>query len=121
VLGPTVNVAFLVGLAFAVAASANLPVIIFSIFWKRFNTVGAISGLSVGLVSSIVLILVGPEIMKENAWFSLKNPALVSIPIGFLAAFIGTLCSREPSAEAMFTELEVRANTGLGSEKATSH
>lgn len=120
-LGPTVNVAFLVGLAFAVAASANLPVIIFSIFWKRFNTVGAVSGLTVGLISSIVLICVGPEVMKGNALFSLKNPALVSIPLGFLAAFIGTLCSREPSAEAMFTELEVRSNTGLGAEKATSH
>lgn len=121
VLGPKVNVAFLVGLAFAVAASANLPAIIFSIFWKRFNTAGAVAGLSVGLVSSIVLILVGPEIMKENPLFPLKNPALVSIPLGFLAAFLGTLCSREPGAEAQFAELEVRANTGLGAEKASSH
>ena len=121
ILGPKINVAFLVGLAFAVAASANLPVIIFSIFWKRFNTVGACSGLAVGLISSIVLIIVGPEIMKENPLFPLKNPALVSIPLGFLAAFIGTLCSREPSAEAQFTELEVRSNTGLGAEKATAH
>jgi cation/acetate symporter len=121
VLGPKVNVAFLVGLAFAVAASANLPVIIFSIFWKRFNTTGAVAGLSVGLVSSIILILIGPDIMGESHLFPLKNPALVSIPIGFLAAFIGTLCSREPSSEAMFTELEVRSNTGLGAEKATSH
>jgi cation/acetate symporter len=59
--------------------------------------------------------------MKTNPIFPLKNPALVSIPLGFLAAFIGTLCSREPSAEAMFTEMEVRSNTGLGSEKATAH
>lgn len=120
-LGPGVNVAFLVGLAFAVAASANLPAIIFSIFWKRFNTTGAVASLIAGLVSSILLILLSPEIMKENAIFPLKNPALVSIPIGFIAAIIGTLCSREPSAEAQFTELEVRANTGLGAEKATSH
>jgi cation/acetate symporter len=121
VLGSEVNVAFLVGLAFAVAASANLPPIIFSIFWKRFNTAGAVAGLAVGLVSSIVLILIGPEIMKENPIFPLKNPALASIPLGFLAAVIGTMCSREPGAEAMFTELEVRANTGLGAEKATAH
>lgn len=121
ILGPTVNVAFLVGLAFAVAASANLPVIIFSMFWKRFTTVGAVTGLTVGLISSIVLIVIGPEVMKVNHLFPLKNPALVSIPIGFLAAFIATLCSKEPGAEAMFTELEVRSNTGLGAEKATSH
>ncbi len=121
VLGPTVNVAFLVGLAFAVAASANLPVIVFSIFWKRFNTPGAVAGLSVGLVSSIVLILVSPDFMGENALYPLKNPALVSIPLGFLAAIIGTLSTREPTAEAQFAEFQVRANTGLGSEKASSH
>ncbi|MFH7813319.1 cation acetate symporter, partial [Acetobacter lovaniensis] len=59
----TINVAFLVGLAFAVAASANLPVIVFSIFWRRFNTAGAVAGLAVGLVASIVLILLSPSIM----------------------------------------------------------
>lgn len=120
VLGPTVNVAYLVGLAFAVAASANLPVIVFSIFWKRFNTVGAVSGLLVGLISSIVLILLSPEIMT-NPIFPLKNPALVSIPLGFLGAIIGTLLSRDPEAERRFTELTVRANTGLGAEKASPH
>ena len=121
VLGPGVNVAFLVGLAFAVAASANLPVLVFSIFWKRFNTAGAVTGLSVGLFSSILLILLSPDIMKENAIFPLKNPALVSIPIGFLAAIIGTLLSKEVTSEDKFTELQVRANTGLGAEKASEH
>ncbi len=121
VLGPTVNVAFLVGLAFAVAASANLPVIVFSIFWKRFNTPGAVAGLSVGLVSSIALILVSPDFMGENALYPLKNPALLSIPLGFIAAIIGTLSTREPTAEAQFAEFQVRANTGLGSEKASAH
>jgi cation/acetate symporter len=119
-LGPTVNVAFLVGLAFAVAASANLPVIVFSIFWKRFTTTGAVAGLLVGLVSSIALILVSPDFMKD-AWFPLKNPAIVSIPLGFLGAFLGTFLTREPSAEMLFAELKVRANTGLGAEKASSH
>ncbi len=119
-LGPGVNVAFLVGLAFAVAASANLPVILFSIFWKRFNTTGAVAGLLTGLVSSIVLILVSPDFMAHPL-FPLKNPALVSIPIGFLGAFLGTLLSKEPTAEERFTELVVRANTGLGAEKASPH
>ncbi len=119
-LGPTVNVAFLVGLAFAVAASANLPVIIFSIFWKRFTTTGAVTGLLVGLVSSIVLILVSPDFMTHPL-FPLKNPAILSIPLGFLGAFFGTFLSREPSAEKLFAELKVRANTGLGAEKATPH
>jgi cation/acetate symporter len=119
-LGPTVNVAFLVGLAFAVAASANLPVIVFSIFWRRFNTMGACMGLGVGLLSSIVLILLSPEVMSAP-WFPLKNPGIVSIPLGFLGAIAGTLWRREPDAEAKFNELSVRANTGLGSEKATPH
>ncbi len=121
VLGPSVNVAFLVGLAFAVAASANLPAIIFSIFWKRFNTAGAVTSLVTGLVSSIILILLSPSIMGEKHLFPLDNPGIVSIPLGFLGAIIGTLISREPEAEAKYTELVVRANTGLGAEKATEH
>ena len=118
VLGPGVNVAFLVGLAFAVAASANLPVIIFSLFWKRFNTTGAVCGLAVGLVSSIALILVDPDFMQQPL-FPLKNPGIVSIPLGFIAAGLGALVRREPEAEAKFAELSVRANTGLGAEKAS--
>jgi len=125
----TVNVAFLVGLAFAVAASANLPVIVLSIFWRRFTTAGAVAGLAVGLLSSIVLILISPSVMGLDAkslihcapLFPLKNPAIVSIPLGFLAAVIGALLTYEPTAEARWPELAVRANTGLGAEKATEH
>ena len=120
ILGPSVNVAFLVGLAFAVAASANLPVMVFSLFWKRFNTAGAVTGLLVGLASSIVLIAVSPDFMKDPL-FPLKNPALVSVPLGFLAAWLGTILSKEKPDEAKFTELMVRANTGLGAEKASTH
>ena len=120
ILGPSVNVAFLVGLAFAVAASANLPVMIFSLYWKRFNTTGAVTGLLVGLSSSIILILVSPDFMKEPL-FPLKNPALVSVPLGFLGAWLGTILSKEKPDEAKFTELMVRANTGLGAEKASAH
>jgi cation/acetate symporter len=134
-LGPTANVAFLVALAFAVAASANLPVIVLSIYWKRFNTAGAVIGLASGLVGSILLIFVGPSIMGIDApgatihhliqrapIFPLENPGILSIPIGFAGAVLGTLISgREASAEHKFTELQVRANTGLGAEKASAH
>ncbi len=126
----TVNVAFLVGLAFAVAASANLPVILLSVFWKRFNTAGAVAGLAVGLVSSIALIILSPSVMdpagkaliKAQALFPLKNPGIVSIPLGFIAAWLATLLTaRDPAAEEKFNELSVRAQTGLGAEKATPH
>jgi len=125
----TVNVAFLVGLAFAVAASANLPVIVLSLFWKRFNTAGAVWGLGVGLAGSIVLIVVSPSVMDPSGkalitaepLFPLKNPGIVSIPLGFLAAWLATMLSNDRTSEAKFAELTVRANTGLGAEKATSH
>ena len=135
VLGPGVNVAFLVGLAFAVAASANLPAIVLSLYWRRFNTAGAMLGLGTGLFSSMALILISPAIMGIDApgvaaaarhliqrapIFPLENPGIVSIPLGFLGAIIGTLLTHEPEAEAKFTELLVRATTGLGAEKASA-
>jgi cation/acetate symporter len=115
-LGQSINVAFLVGLAFAVAASANLPVIILSLFWKRFNTKGAVAGLATGLVSSLVLIILSPSIMtidpptvtvnrhliQSDPLFPLENPGIVSIPLGFLGAVIGTLLGRERRAEEKF-------------------
>ena len=120
----SMNVAFLVGLAFAVAASANLPVIIFSVMWKRFNTTGAVTGLAMGLGSSIVLILLSPNGVfgKAGALFPLENPGIVSIPLGFIGAWLGTILSgRDEQAEAKFAELSVRSETGLGAEKAVSH
>jgi len=115
------NVAFLVGLAFAVAASANLPTILFSLYWKRFNTTGAVAGIYTGLISSLLLVAIGPEVLKDNAIFPLSNPGIVSIPLGFLAAWAGTMLSREPDAEHMYEELRVRALTGLGAEEAVQH
>ena len=123
-LGSSVNAAMLVGLAFSVAASANLPVILLSVFWRRFNTTGAVAGLGIGLLSSIVLILLSKNGLYDakTAPFPLANPGIVSIPLGFLAAWLGTLLSpRDLEAEAKFTELNVRAHTGLGAEKASSH
>ncbi len=129
-LGPTANVAFLVALAFAVAASANLPVIVLSLFWKRFNTSGAVWGLGVGLVASIFLILIGPGMMGPDPSklfhrapiFPLENPGILSVPLGFLGAWLGALLGgREQAAEEKFTELQVRSNTGIGAEKALAH
>lgn len=135
-LGPNANVAFLVALAFAVAASANLPVIVLSLFWRRFNTRGAVIGLGTGLAASILLIILSPSIMGVDAAgvtgtarhliqsppiFPLENPGILSIPLGFLGAVFGTLSGREPQAEEKYDELLVRASTGLGAEKATTH
>jgi cation/acetate symporter len=88
----------------------------FTLYWRRFNTLGAVSGLPAGLAVSILFVVIGPSVLGANAWFPLDNPGIVSIPIGFLGAWLGTLLSREPTAEARYTELLVRANTGLGAE-----
>src|SRR5437016_6040082 len=135
-LGPTAHVAFLVAPAFAVAASANLPVIVLSIFWRRFNTTGAVAGLAVGLLASIGLILISPSLMavdpptvtgaarhliQAKAIFPLENPGILSIPLGFVGAILGTLLSHEPTSEHKFNELLVRSNTGLGAERAGAH
>jgi cation/acetate symporter len=112
----SVNVAFLVGLAFAVAASTNAPALILSLTWRRFSRTGAICGMLTGLISSLVLMALSPSVMGEHAIFPLRNPGLVSIPLGFLASILGTLLVPDPESEAMFNQLQVRANTGLGAE-----
>jgi cation/acetate symporter len=119
------NVAFLVGLAFAVAASANLPTILFSLYWRRFTTTGAVVGILVGLLSCLILVAIGPTVIGPTGiWFKgvdpifpYENPGIVSIPLGFLAAWAGTMVSREPSSEQMFDELQARAYTGVGAEQ----
>jgi len=132
------NVAFLVALAFAIAASANLPTIVFSLFWKRFNTRGALWSIYGGLLSCLVLITFSPVVSGKPAvlgksasmitdpsidfhWFPLDNPGLVTIPLSFLLAVIGTLTSREKPDEVKWAEMEVRSLTGYGAEKAEGH
>ena len=168
------NVAHLVALAFAVAASGNLPVVVMSLFWRKFNTAGIISGLVVGTIAAIGLVMVSPNMTdpkvvaagakkvvvalerkqaalpagalleekdakalakaKEDAQlegtsmmgldkplFTLKNPGVISIPLGFLAAILGCLAFPNRRSEEMFDEVYVRQNTGLGMAKAVEH
>jgi cation/acetate symporter len=110
------NIAFLVGLAFAVAASANVPVILLALSWRRFSRSGAMAGMLSGLVASLALIAASPVFMGSRAIFPLENPGIVSIPIGFIGAILGTLLWRDRESEQMFDQLQVRANTGLGAE-----
>ena len=169
------NVAHLVALAFAVASSGNLPVVVLSLFWRKFNTAGVISGLVVGTVASIGLVMVSPNMTypklvakgaekvivameKKQAALppgatldekdtkaldkarkdvlgkdgksimglsepilKLKNPGIISIPLGFIAAILGALMFPNKRSEEMFDEVYVRQNTGLGMAKAIDH
>ncbi len=170
------NVAHLVALAFAVASSGNLPVVVLSLFWRKFNTAGVISGLVVGTIASIGLVMISPNMTYPNKvaddakkaytklekdiaegkikpeamektmktiddkkavetknrggksmlgldkpLFTLKNPGIVSIPLGFMAAIFGALLFPSKRSEEMFDELYVRQNTGIGMAKAIDH
>ena len=126
--GATTNAAALVaGLAFVIAASANLPAILFTLFWKRFNTWGAVAGLLGGTVMSIWLYTIGPGFslpVPTHPAFPLANVGIVSIPFGFLCAvvftWIGELVRADRLAEIKFHEIDVRAQTGLGAEPAAA-
>jgi cation/acetate symporter len=176
IMAEKANVAHLVALAFAVAASGNLPVVVMSLFWRKFNTGGVIAGLVVGTIASIGLVMVSPNMTypkvvaagaqkvitameKKQASlplgaqleekdtkalatarvdydknkdgtsimgldkpiFALKNPGIVSIPLGFLAAILGALAFPSKRSEDMFDEIYVRQNTGIGMAKAIDH
>jgi cation/acetate symporter len=123
--GAGLNISFMVGLAFAVAASANFPALLLALTWKRFNTAGAVTGVLVGVISSVALVVISPTVWPGPdseggalSWYSLANPGIISIPLGFVGCFLGTMLAREPAAEAMFAELKVRAETGLGADPA---
>ncbi len=129
------NIAFLVALAFAVAASANLPTILYSLFWKGFTTRGALWSIYGGLISSVGLILFSPVVsgkpIPEGAtkspsmlqgvdfhWFPLDNPGLVSIPLAFFLGWLGSVTDPTKSDVTKYAEMEVRSLTGAGAEKA---
>lgn len=112
-----VNVAVLVILAICIAASANFPVLILSLFWRRFNTGGVIGGMLVGLVSSVVLAMLGPAVQGTGAIWPLVNPTIVSLPLGFFGAYIGTLLAgRDLVNEERFDEVSYRVHTGAAPE-----
>ncbi len=122
IFAQSLNVAFLVALAFAVAASANLPAILYSLFWRRFNTAGALWSIYGGLIAAVVLVFFSPVVSGSATamfpdsdwhWFPLSNPGIISIPIGFLCGWIGTVTSKETDADK-YAELEVRSLTGHG-------
>ena len=176
IIAEKANVAHLVALAFAVASSGNLPVVVLSLFWRKFNTAGVISGLVIGTVASIALVMISPNMTypkvvaagaqkvitameKKQAALppgamleekdakalakaktdyesnkdgksimgldapilKLKNPGIISIPLGFFAAIFGALLFPSKRSEDMFDEVYVRQNTGLGMAKAIDH
>jgi cation/acetate symporter len=115
------NVAFLVSLALALAASANLSPLVYSLYWKRFNTAGSLSSIYGGLLCCLTLIVFSPVLSGTPSslfpgvdfhWFPLTNPGIVSIPFSFLCGFIGTLVSGERASREKQAEMEIRAFLG---------
>lgn len=123
------NIAFMVGLAFSIAASANFPVLIMSMFWKGLTTRGAFIGGFIGLFAALVLVILGPTIWKDvvgnaSAIFPYKNPAIFSMPIAFIGIWL--FSKMDGSAQAQeeieaFEDQYIRSQTGLGAEGASEH
>ncbi|MDX6249209.1 MAG: cation/acetate symporter, partial [Kribbellaceae bacterium] len=121
------------------AGACVLPAVIYSLFWRRFNTRGALWSIYGGLASAIILIAFSPVVSgkvdaKTHAslsmitdtgidfhWFPLDNPGIVSIPLAFFLGWLGTVTSKEGTNVEKFAEMEVRSLTGAGAEKATQH
>jgi cation/acetate symporter len=125
--GEGLNVSFMVGLAFAVAASANFPALLLALTWRRFNTTGAITGVLFGVISSIGLVIISPTVWSGPggetgafSWYDLANPGIISIPLGFFGCWLGTMLSSERGNEREFDELYVRSETGIGAERGIS-
>lgn len=125
------NIAFLVALAFAVAASANLPTILYSLFWRGFTTRGAVWSMYGGLSATVLLILFSPVFSGsatsvfgdtvDFAWFPLTNPGIVSIPLGFVLGWLGSVVGKQKEDGRLAAEMAVRSLTGHGAEKAVDH
>ena len=125
------NVAFLVALAFAVAASANLPSILFSLYWRRFSTAGAVWSIFGGLITAVTLIVFSPAVSglptsmfpnADFAWFPIDSPAIVSVPVGFFLGWLGSVVKPDgPEVADRAAEMEVRSMTGAGAEGAIDH
>jgi cation/acetate symporter len=125
--GSGLNVSFMVGLAFAIAASANFPALLLALSWPRFNTAGAVTGVLFGVVTALGLIIISPIVWGGPpgapdtgafTWYDLNNPGIISIPMGFLGCWLGTVLSKERGNERSYHELFVRSETGIGAEQA---
>jgi cation/acetate symporter len=110
------NVTFLVSLTFSVAASIILPVLVLTLYWKRFNRYGVFCGMGAGMITSIVAVIFGPMLMSQPL-FPLKNPGIVTIPIGFLGAIFGTFCFEKHEEDIPFQEFEILSQTGISVKK----
>jgi cation/acetate symporter len=124
--GEGLNVSFMVGLAFAVAASAGKLALLLALTWRRFNTTGAVTGVLFGTISAVALVIISPTVWPGPdseggalSWYSLANPGIISIPLGFIGCWLGTMLSTERHAVRTFDELYVRSETGLGAEEGT--
>jgi cation/acetate symporter len=111
------NVAFMVGLAFALAASGNFPALVLSIYWQGFTTAGAVAAIVTGTVTATALICLSPTVQIDilhhsHAWFPLKNPALISMPLAFLVAVVVSLAAPEAAASAGYAAKERRMILG---------
>ncbi|AYV56797.1 cation acetate symporter [Leptospira kmetyi] len=115
------NVAFLVGLAFAVAASGNFPALFLSIVWKNFSTIGGVVSILTGSISAIVLIILSPTVWVdlfgfEKAIFPLKNPAVVSMSLSFAVAYLFSKFFPETRAQELYEKEKIRTYLGVGAE-----
>ena len=119
------NVAYMVGLAFAIAASANFPSLLLAMIWRKFTTNGAVASILVGTISSLLLIYLSPtiqiDILKQStAFFPLKNPGIISIPLSFAVGIVVSLLQNDPAANAKFDEVEHRIHTGMGRQEVVA-
>jgi cation/acetate symporter len=123
------NVAFMVGLAFAIAASANFPVLFLSIYWSKLTTRGAFIGGSLGLLTAVVLVVIGPIVWvailgNEKPIFDSKYPALISVTVAFVGIWLFSIFDNSKRAEqdrAAFEAQDIRCQTGIGAEGAVTH
>jgi cation/acetate symporter len=115
------NVAFMVGLAFAIAASANFPALLLSVLWKPFTTMGAVWSIIVGALSSTTMIILSPTVWEgvfkfQNAPFPFKNPAIFSMTLAFAVGIIVSLATPEQDAQEKFEDEKLRTYLGIGAE-----
>jgi cation/acetate symporter len=113
------NVAFTVSLAFAIAASANFPALVLAIFWRGYTTAGAVTSMAAGTLATLLLIYLSPTLQvdilgHETAWFPLKNPALVTMPLSFLAGIAVSLLAPESRAAEAYARVERQMHLGIG-------